>query len=79
MVYNALNHFNEICHNLLHTQLNCMRSTFSETHPSILGLTLEPKLTYSTHILNISVHAYTPLQIIKALTQQDGGNIRRHS
>ena len=27
---NALNHSNEICRNLLHTKLNCMRSTFSE-------------------------------------------------
>ena len=26
-VYNALNHSTEICHNLLHTKLNCMRST----------------------------------------------------
>ena len=31
-VYNALNHSNEICHNLLHTKLNCMRSTFSENY-----------------------------------------------
>ena len=26
-VYNALNHSNDICHNLLHTKLNCIRST----------------------------------------------------
>ena len=38
------------------------------THPKILGLTLDPKLTYNTHIHNISVHAHKPLQIIKALT-----------
>ena len=38
------------------------------THPNLLGLTLDPKLTYSTHIHNISVHAHKPLQIIKALT-----------
>ena len=38
------------------------------THPKVLGLTLDPKLTYSTHIHNISVQAHTPLQIIKALT-----------
>ena len=37
-------------------------------HPKILGLTLDPKLTYSTHIHNISVQAHTPLQMIKALT-----------
>ena len=29
---------------------------------------LRPKLTYSTHTHNISVHAHKPLQIIKALT-----------
>ena len=37
-------------------------------HPKVLGLTLDPKLTYSTHINNISVQAHKPLQIIKALT-----------
>ena len=31
-VYNALNHSNEICHNLLHTKLNCIHSTFSENY-----------------------------------------------
>ena len=38
------------------------------THPNVLDLTLDPKLTYSTHIHNISVQAHTPLQMIKALT-----------
>ena len=38
------------------------------TRPKVLGLTLDPKLTYSTHIHTISVHAHKPLQIIKALT-----------
>ena len=38
------------------------------THPKVLGLTLDPKLTYSTHIYNISVQAHTSLQIINALT-----------
>ena len=38
------------------------------THPTVLGLALDPKLTYSTHIHNISVHAHKSLQIIKALT-----------
>ena len=36
------------------------------THPKVLGLTLDPKLTYSTHLHTISVHAHKPLQIIKA-------------
>ena len=43
------------------------------THPKVLGLTLDPKLTYSTHIHNISVHAHKPLQIIKALTATGWG------
>ena len=43
------------------------------THPKVLGLTLAPKLTYSTHIHNISVHAHKPLQIIKALTATGWG------
>ena len=43
------------------------------THPKILGLTLDPKLTYSTHIHNISVQAHKPLQIIKALTATGWG------
>ena len=38
------------------------------THPNVLCFTLDPKLTYSTHIHNISVHAHKPLQIIKSLT-----------
>ena len=38
------------------------------THPKVLGLTLDPKLTYSTHMHNISVHTHRHLQIIKALT-----------
>ena len=38
------------------------------THPKVLGLALDPTLTYSTHIHNISVQAHKPLQIIKALT-----------
>ena len=37
------------------------------THPKVLGLTLDPKLTYSTHIHNNSVQAHNLLQIIKAL------------
>ena len=34
------------------------------THPTVLDLTLDPNLTYRTHIHNISVQAHTPLQII---------------
>ena len=37
-------------------------------HPKVLGLTLDPKLTYSTHIHNISVQAHKPLLKKKALT-----------
>ena len=33
------------------------------THPKVLGVTLDPKITYNTHIHNISVHAHMPLQI----------------
>ena len=43
------------------------------THPKVLGLTLDPKLTYSTHIHNISVQSHKPLQIIKALTATGWG------
>ena len=41
------------------------------THPKVMGHTLDPKLTYSTHTHNISVHK--PLQIIKALTATGWG------
>ena len=43
------------------------------THPKVLGLTLDPKLTYSTQIHNISVQAHKPLQIIKVLTATGWG------
>ena len=43
------------------------------THPKVLGLTLDPKLTYSTHIHNISVQAHKHLQIIKPLTATGWG------
>ena len=42
-------------------------------HPMVLGLTLDPKLTYSTHIHNIPVQSRTPLQMIKALTATGWG------
>ena len=38
------------------------------THPKVLGLILDPTLTYRPHIHNISVQAHTPLQMIKVLT-----------
>ena len=44
-----------------------------ETHPKVLGLTLDPKLTYSRHNHNISVHAHKSLQIKKALTETGWG------
>ena len=43
------------------------------THPKGLGLTLDPKLTYSTHIHNSSVHAHKPLQVIKTITATGWG------
>ena len=39
----------------------------------VLGLTLSPKLTYSTHIYNIYVQAHTPQQMIKSLTATGWG------
>ena len=42
-------------------------------YPKVLGLTLDPKLAYSTHIHNISVQAYNPLQIIKTFTTTGWG------
>ena len=42
------------------------------TQPTFLGLTLDQKLTYSTHIHNISVHAHKPLQIIKKTLNATG-------
>ena len=38
------------------------------THTYVIGLTLDPKLTYNTHIHNISVQAHKTLQMIKAVT-----------
>ena len=43
------------------------------THPTVLGHTLDPTLTYSTHIQNISVQAHKPLQMTKALTATGWG------
>ena len=47
------------------------------THPKVLGLTLYPKLTYSTHIHNISVQAHKPLQMIKALIATGWGKQKK--
>ena len=46
------------------------------THPKVLGLIIDPKLTYSTHIHNISVQAHKSLQMIKALTETGLGKQR---
>ena len=43
------------------------------THPKVLHLNLDPKLTYSTHHHTISVHAHKPLKIIKELTTTGRG------
>ena len=42
-------------------------------HPKVLGITLDPILTYSTHIHNISEQAFKPLQIIKPFTARRWG------
>ena len=42
-------------------------------HQKVLGLTLDPKLIYSTRIHGISVQAHKPLQIMKALTETGWG------
>ena len=47
------------------------------THPKFLGLTLDPKFTYSTHIHNISVQAHKPIQMIKTLTATGWGNQKK--
>ena len=43
------------------------------THPKLMGLTLDPKLTYNTLIHNISVHAHKPIQLINAHTATGWG------
>ena len=45
----------------------------TETHPKILGLTLDPKLTFNRHIENSSFKAKKSLNIIKALTSTTWG------
>ena len=46
-------------------------------HPKILGLTLDPKLTYNAHIQNIATHAQKPLQVIKELTGTTWGKQKK--
>ena len=46
------------------------------TYPKVLGFTVDPKLTYSTHIHNISVQAHKPPQMIKALTAAGWGKLK---
>ena len=43
------------------------------THPKVLGLALDPKLTCSTHMHKISVQAHNPLQLMKSLTATGWG------
>ena len=43
------------------------------THPQVMGFTLDPNLTYDTHIHNISIQTHTPLQMIKPLTATGWG------
>ena len=43
------------------------------THRKVLGLTLDPRLTYSTHTHNNSLKAHKPLQMIKTLTATGWG------
>ena len=43
------------------------------THLKILGITFDQKLTYSTHIHNISVQAHKPRHTIKSLTASGWG------
>ena len=43
------------------------------TYPKVLGLTLDPKITYNTHVHNMSEQAHKPLHMIKALTATEWG------
>ena len=45
-------------------------------NPKILGLTLDPKLTYSTHIQNIQQRATKTINLIKALTTTHWGKTK---
>ena len=52
---------------------NTQQSTTHGNAPKGYGSYLRLKLTYSTHIYNISVHVHNPLQIIKAPTATGWG------
>ena len=45
-------------------------------HPKILGLTLDPKLTYSNHIQNTTKRAKQTINILKALTSTHWGKAK---
>ena len=45
------------------------------THPKVLCLTLDPKLTYSTHIHTIAVYSHKPIQI-KKITATAWGKLK---
>ena len=58
------------------TQLQLrMNNTLIPTvkHPKILGLTLDPKLTYSTHTKQLTNNAKKSLNVLKALTSTSWG------
>ena len=42
-------------------------NTNNYTHPQIFGVTLDPKLAYNIHIVNITTNAHTSLEFIRAL------------
>ena len=43
------------------------------THTTVLGITLDTKHTYSTHIHNISAQAHKLLQMINTITATEWG------
>ena len=47
------------------------------TYPKVMGLTVDPNLTYGTHIHTILVHAQNPLQIIKNTHRNRMGQTER--
>ena len=56
---------------------NKQHCTPMTTHPKVLEHTLDPKLTHSTHIHNISIHTRKPLYIIKVLTATGWGKQKK--
>ena len=47
-------------------------------NPKILGLTFDPKLTYSTHIQNTHKRATQTINLIKSLTTTHWGKTKKH-